>query len=285
MKTKSRIFTLLAVLVLCMSFVTISVSAEANPPADDVIIYTADPTEPCPTTAPTKPASQSTSKPAATQPPATQPPATEPPATTAPTTPVEPIEPFTQGNAIAKDLQYHADTKKQFITIQTRSGEIFYIIIDYDAPVDENNEQFDTYFLNKVDDLDLKALLEDGETVEVCGCIDRCYAGHVNTTCPVCAKNMTECIGLEPETEPTTPPTTAPTEPVSEPEEKSNPAAAVAVILIIVLFGVLGWHFLKDKFPIPNTKGDTDLDEYDYGMDEEYADFDPCEEKEEEEPK
>ncbi len=275
MRMKHRLLLMMTVLILCMSFVTISVSAEANPPADDVVIYTADPTEPCPTTAPTKPASQSTSKPAATQPPAT-----EPPATTAPTTPVEPIEPFTQGNAIAKDLQYHADTKKQFITIQTRSGEIFYIVIDYDAPVDERNEQFDTYFLNKVDDLDLKALLEDGEAVEVCGCIDRCYAGHVNTTCPVCVKNMTECIGLEPETEPTVPPTAEPTEPVSEPEEESSPAAAIAVILIIVLFGVLGWHFLKDKFPISNTKGDTDLDEYDYGMDdEEEAKFEPYEEE------
>lgn len=265
MRMKHRLLLMLTALILCMSFMTISVSAGGNPPADDVVIYTADPTEPPPTQAPAKP---------------TTPPATQPPATTAPTTPVEPIEPFTKGNAIAKDLQYHEDTKKQFITIQTRSGEIFYIVIDYDAPVDEHNEQFDTYFLNKVDNLDLQALLEDGETVEVCGCIDRCYAGHVNITCPVCAKNMTECIGLEPETEPTAPPTTEPTEPVSEPEEKSSPAAAVAVILIIVLFGVLGWYFLKDKFQIPNTKGDTDLDEYDYGMDdEEEAKFEPYEEE------
>ncbi|MGN0977214.1 MAG: DUF4366 domain-containing protein, partial [Faecousia sp.] len=190
MRLNRRFFTLLAVLVLCMSFLTITASAEANPPKDDVIIYTADPTEPRPTEATTKP----------TTPPATtEPPATEPPATTAPTTPttVTPVEPFTEGNAIAKDLQFHADTNKQFITIETRSGEVFYIIIDYDAPVDENNEQFSTYFLNKVDDADLQALLEDGDTVEVCGCIDKCYAGHVNTTCPICAKNMTECVGRE----------------------------------------------------------------------------------------
>lgn len=64
------------------------------------------------------------------------------------------------------------------------------------------------------------AILEDGNKVEVCGCIDRCYAGHVNTTCPICAKNMTECVGREPE--PTEEPTTPATEPVKEPEKKSN---------------------------------------------------------------
>ena len=168
LRLNRRFFILLAVLMLCMSFQTITASAEANPPKDDVIIYTAEPTEPQPTA-----------------PKPTTPPETEPPATTAPTTPttVTPVEPFTEGNAIAKDLQFHADTNKQFITIETRSGEIFYIIIDYDAPVDEKSEQFSTYFLNKVDDADLQALLEDGEKVEVCGCIDRCYAGHVNVTC------------------------------------------------------------------------------------------------------
>ena len=40
--------------------------------------------------------------------------------------------------------------------------------------------------------------------------------------------------------------------------------------------------------PNPKTKGDTDLDDYDYGMDEDdedYADFEPYEEKEEAESK
>lgn len=264
LRLNRRFFTLFAVLMLCMSFLTITASAEANPPKDDVIIYTADPTEPKPTEAAPKP----------TTPKPTTPSKTEPPATTAPTTPtaVKPVEPFTEGNAIAKDLQFHADTNKQFITIETRSGEIFYIIIDYDAPVDEKSEQFSTYFLNKVDDADLQALLEDGEKVEVCGCIDRCYAGHVNTTCPICAKNMTECVGREPESfeEPTIPAT----EPVKEPEKKSNSGAVLAVLLMIVMVGVIGWYFLKNKMPNPKTKGDTDLDDYDYGMDEDDEDYD-----------
>ena len=112
LRLNRRFFTLLAVLMLCMSFLTITASAEANPPKDDVIIYTAEPTEPQPTA------------PKPTTPNPTTPPETQPPAATAPTTPttVTPVEPFTEGNAIAKDLQFHADTNKQFITIETRSG-------------------------------------------------------------------------------------------------------------------------------------------------------------------
>lgn len=282
MRLNRRIFALLATLMLCMSILTITASAEANPPKDDVIIYTADPTEPRPTQAPTKPTT-----PAPTKPPATEPPATEPPAVAVPTKPatVTPVEPFEEGNAIARDLEYHADTRKQFITIETRSGEIFYIIIDYDAPVDEKNEQFSTYFLNKVDDADLQALLKNGNTVEVCGCIDKCYAGHVNTTCPVCAKNMTECMGKEPE--PSEEPTAPATEPVQEPEKKSSPGVILVLLLMVAIAGVLGWYFLKNKLPNSKTKGNTDLDDYDYGMDddEEYADFEPYEEKEDAESK
>ena len=276
MRLNRRFFTLLAVLMLCMSFLTITASAEANPPKDDVIIYTADPTEPQPTA------------PKPTTPKPTTPPETQPPATTAPTQPttVTPVEPFEEGNAIARDLQYHADTRKQFITIETRSGEIFYIIIDYDAPVDEKSEQFNTFFLNKVDNADLQALLEDGDTVEVCSCVDKCYAGHVNSACAICANDMTQCVGCDPE--PTTEPTVAATEPAPEPVKESNTGAVLAVLLMIALFGVMGWYFLKNKMPDPKTKGDTDLDDYDYGMDEDdedYAEFESYSEQEETESK
>ena len=272
MNSKQKVFSLLLILLLSISTLALPVAAEAKPPADDVIIYTSDPTEPPPTTAPsTKPTT------AATKPTEAPAPTTAP--TIAPTTPTI-SEPFEQGNAIASSLQYHKDTNKQFLTIETRSGEVFYIIIDYDAPVNENLEQFSAYFLNKVDNADLSALLGDGNTVEVCGCIDRCYAGHVNTTCPICAKNMTECVGKEPET--TEAPTTAPTEPVKEPEKKSNPAGLLLVLLILGMGGAVAWHFFKNKMPDQQTKGDTDLDDYDYGIDEDDdLDYDTEDEQEE----
>lgn len=273
MNSKRNVFSLLLILLLSISTLALPAAAEAKPPADDVIIYTSDPTEPPPTTAPsTKPTTAATKPTEATAPAATAP-------TTQPTIPTI-SEPFEQGNAIASSLQYHKDTNKQFLTIETRSGDVFYIIIDYDAPVNENLEQFSAYFLNKVDNADLSALLDDGNTVEVCGCIDRCYAGHVNTTCPICAKNMTECVGKEPET--TEAPTTAPTEPVNEPEKKSNPAGLLLVLLILGMGGAVAWHFFKNKMPDQQTKGDTDLDDYDYGIDEDDdLDYDTEDEQEE----
>ena len=273
MNSKRKVFSLLLILLLSISTLALPAAAEAKPPADDVIIYTSDPTEPPPTRAPsTKPTTAATKPTEATAPAATAP-------TTPPTIPTI-SEPFEQGNAIASSLQYHKDTNKQFLTIETRSGEVFYIIIDYDAPVNENLEQFSAYFLNKVDNADLSALLDDRKTVEVCGCIDRCYAGHVNTACPICAKNMTECVGKEPET--TEAPTTAPTEPIKEPEKKSNPAGLLLGLLILGIGGAGVWYFLKGKMPDQQTKGDTDLDDYDYGIDEDDdLDYDTEEEQEE----
>ena len=71
----------------------------------------------------------------------------------------EPID--DEGNAYTRDLLYDKATNKQFITVQTKNGNTFYIVIDYDAPINEEEEQYKTYFLNVVDDRDLFALLDD----------------------------------------------------------------------------------------------------------------------------
>ena len=63
-----------------------------------------------------------------------------------------------------RDLLYNKDTHKQFITVEGRDGNIFYIVIDYDAPMNEEEEQYTTYFLNKVNEADLSALVEQGGT-------------------------------------------------------------------------------------------------------------------------
>ena len=69
---------------------------------------------------------------------------------------IEPGEGFTEeGNLVTRDLLYDEHTNKQFITVETKGGNTFYIVIDYDKPVDEEGEQYHTYFLNTVDEADL----------------------------------------------------------------------------------------------------------------------------------
>ena len=70
---------------------------------------------------------------------------------------------------------------KQLITVTTKAGNYFYILID------RANEDKKTavHFLNQVDDADLAALMEDGKPKEempaVCSCSTKCEAGAVNT--------------------------------------------------------------------------------------------------------
>lgn len=75
------------------------------------------------------------------------------PAEPLPTETVDPGEGFTEdGNLVTRDLLYDKATNKQFITVQTSGGNTFYIVIDYDKPTDEDGEQYQTYFLNMVDE-------------------------------------------------------------------------------------------------------------------------------------
>ena len=113
---------------------------------------------------------------------------------------IEPGEGFSEeGNLVTRDLLYDEYTNKQFITVQTAGGNTFYIVIDYDKPVDEEGEQYETYFLGMVDEADLLAAFEEtGGELPTCSCTEKCAAGAVNTACPVCATNMTECAGVEP---------------------------------------------------------------------------------------
>lgn len=70
------------------------------------------------------------------------------------------------GNVVTRDLLYDEKTNKQFITVETRNGETFYLIIDYDKPVDDKLEQYHAYFLNAVDERDLLQLLDKDDQEE-----------------------------------------------------------------------------------------------------------------------
>ena len=108
----------------------------------------------------------------------TMPEPTEEPATGGMEPEGQPLTP--EGNATLVDDYY--------------GGNYFYILID----LANEDKETAVHFLNQVDEVDLMALMEDGQTEEkpaACTCAEKCQAGAVNTACPVCAANMSECAG------------------------------------------------------------------------------------------
>ena len=169
------------------------------------------------------------------------------------------------------DIGTSTKAGKQFITLESKNGNVFYMIIDRD---DEGEET--VHFLNQVDEADLMALTGEEETPSVCSCTTKCVAGTVNTSCPVCAVNMTECVGKE--AKPEVP--AEPTEPAAEePEKKSGVGGILVVLLIVALGGGAAFYIFKQKKAKPQTKGSADLDDYDYGEDEDEYEFEPYEDE------
>ena len=162
--------------------------------------------------------------------------------------------------SLIDDIGSSTRSGKQFITVETRNGNVFYLIIDRD---DEGEET--VHFLNQVDEADLLTLMGDdapvAETPAVCNCKEKCAAGAVNTNCPVCKNNLSECSGKEAVAEP---------EPEPEQPKKKSGSGLLAVVALLVLAG--GAAFAYVKFIKPNRSGvkvSADPDDYDF-EDEEY---------------
>ena len=161
--------------------------------------------------------------------------------------PIAPGEPFhSSGNMRTLDVLYSAATNKQFITVQSKAGQTYYLIIDFDQPIDEENEIYETYFLNLVDDRDLMSVLTDEEIVPT-PTPQIIYVTPEPTTAPI--------------------PTVAPTEEpvVTEPEKKPAVDQQQVLILgvgIVALAGLAFW-FIKNQGSKKKASGFVDEDDYD----------------------
>lgn len=177
---------------------------------------------------------------------------------TLPTFAVAETQPLTpDGNLEIVDDILHED--KQFITVTSRSGAEFYIVID------RSRDSDNVYFLNQVDDMDLFALLEE-DSAASCLCKEKCTVGAVNSDCLVCRMDVKSCAGKAVETK------VEQTIPDSEPAEAENKQNILPVILIVGVIGggaVIGFLKLRKNKPKAASVPDfDDTDDEDFVEDE-----------------
>lgn len=149
---------------------------------------------------------------------------------------------------------------KQFITVVTKAGNYFYIIIDRD-----DNGTETVHFLNLVDEADLLALMEEEDVEE--------YLANQG----VATEETTETVVEEPtEAEPETEAEVV--------EDKSAPNVMPVVILVLVMVGGCGFFVMtkvKDKKKADQNKPDPDADYEDDSM---YEFMEESEEEADDEP-
>jgi hypothetical protein len=146
-----------------------------------------------------------------------------------------PVSLTPDGNlTLADDIdEQEGESYKQFITVVTKAGNYFYIVID------RAGDKENVYFLNMVDEADLLALIEDMDTV------------------PAQAAPEPKPAEPQPDPEP------APAEPEPEPEKKGGGIGGILLIVLALAAGGGAFYYFKILKPKQAVQGDTDLSELD----------------------
>ena len=157
---------------------------------------------------------------------------------------------------LVDDVGETSGTGKQFVTLVTKSGNYFYLIIDRD---DEGNNT--VHFLNQVDEADLFSLMEDEEAQKLQAELAE-------------KEQQTE---IEPEVMPE-----VKDEPVEEKEETNMLPAIATIVLLLGGAGVFAFMKLKEKKKEKEAaKPDPDAD-YDDDTEYDFMDEDSFEDREDE---
>ena len=146
------------------------------------------------------------------------------------------------GNMTLVDNVTADSGKKQFLTLTSRDGNFYYLIIDHDKDGNEN-----VHFLNQVDERDLMGLMEDKEAKQV---EEDLEAQEAVAAAEKALQNQTQTNAVKTDADKT---------PVAKENTKKKTVAVIGMVILLAA-GAAGFFVLKKKKDAEPEKEDPDAD-------------------------